>query len=156
MRTKVEVFALFSKDAADEGCCGEKFELELASVAGVIGTLKNPRKLGDEMDAWLAVVVLPAACVSGPLGFYERSAKVWASFRGAPVSALRRAPLSEISSLYALSRHPFGEERARTGKRVLRDAREDARRRVDETVTDIPPIQKHLAKRAVPDGGRAL
>jgi len=107
------------------------------------------RTLGQELDAWLARRRAAGGNRDRTLEFYERSAKVWAPFRAAKLSDLRRAPIEDFIAERAAAHPRSARNELEHLKRVLRDARGRGQR-VDEGVLGIPPI-KHR-----PREGRAL
>jgi hypothetical protein len=107
------------------------------------------RTLGQELDAWIARRRAAGGNRDRTLEFYERSAKVWAPFRAAKLSDLRRAPIEDFIAERAAAHPRSARNELEHLKRVLRDARGRGQR-VDEGVLGIPPI-KHR-----PREGRAL
>ncbi len=133
-----------TKDAAEQ----YELELRLRRSQGDRFT-EDSRTLGEELDALLARQRAAGGLRGRTLEFYERSAKVWAPFRGVRVSALRRTAVEDFIATRA-SEHPrSARNELELLKRVLRDARGRGQD-VDEGVLNIRPV-KHVARR-----GRAL
>jgi integrase len=111
--------------------------------------LEESRTLGQELDAWIARRRAAGGNRDRTLEFYERSAKIWATFRAAKLSDLRRAPVEDFIAARASEYPRSASNELELLKRVLRDARGRGQR-VDEGVLSIPPV-RHRARE-----GRAL
>jgi integrase len=111
--------------------------------------VEESRTLGQELDGWLARRRAAGGNRDRTLEFYGRSAKLWAPFRAAKLSDLRRAPIEDFIAERAAAHPRSARNELEHLKRVLRDARGRGQR-VDEGVLGIPPI-KHRARE-----GRAL
>jgi integrase len=98
------------------------------------------RTLGAEIDAWLDRHRAMSGAVERTTEFYERSAKIWEPFRGARVSALRRAPVEDFIGHRASEHRRSAQNELEFLKRVLGEARGRGQR-VDEAVLSIPPIK---------------
>jgi len=128
----------------------EKYELELRLRRSQGDRYVEPsRTLGDELDAWLARQRATGGLRVATVRFNERSAMVWAPFRGVKLSDLRRAPLEDFIAARATDHPRSARNELELLKRVLGDARGRGQR-VDERVFGIAPI-KHRPRK-----GRAL
>jgi integrase len=128
----------------------ERYELELLLRRSQGDRfIEEPRTLGQELDAWLARRRAAGGNRDRTLEFYERSATIWAPFRAARLSDLRRAPIEDFITERAAEHPRSARNELEHLKRVLRNARGRGQR-VDEGLLSIPPVRHR------PREGRAL
>jgi integrase len=128
----------------------EKYELELLLRRSEGDRyVEKATALGEEIAAWLDRKRARSDTRPATMRFYEQSSLIWKEFEGAPVPAVRRAPVEDFIAKRAAAHRRAAKNELEFLKRVLRDARCRGQR-VDEGVLAIEPISH------VPREGRAL
>lgn len=104
-----------------------------------------PTTLGEELDSFLARLRASSTRSPRTLEFYERSARVWATFREKRVNTLQRRAVEGFITARA-TKHPRS---AKNGlellKRVLTEAKARGQR-VNAAVLDIPAIKQRRGR----------
>lgn len=128
----------------------ERVELDLR-LRRSMGELyeEAPTTLGEELDSFLARLRASSTRSPRTLEFYERSARVWATFREKRVNTLQRRAVEDFITARATEHPRSAKNELELLKRVLTEAKARGQR-VNAGVLDFPAI-KHQARR-----GRAL